>query len=302
MPPSLAVSLGLGLRALRREPWLVTVGVLIAILRRAALAPALAVAAALLARAAVSAGRAHPLDPLAPLAALAAAATSVRFAALVLGLGLAGAALGALLRVVWLSGALPTIGGAMAGVGGAARFAPGVAYGFPRVLVAAVLAFCIDVSADLYAFTMWVAGLRVAVRSAGSGASALVAPATALALTFAVAVPVALSAFADGSVARAAVRGEGPAQALAGCARRFLARPGTFVLAAVAFAIAGGIAPAALQAAGGAMTGFARGASPILLAGPDLVLALAALALAAALDLWWLGTVTALAAGGDAHR
>jgi hypothetical protein len=100
---------------------------------------------------------------------------------------------------------------------------------------------------------------------------------------------------ADAAVARAALRGEGPACAFAAGASRFLARPGTFVLAALAFGIVGSLAPVAIETGGGLLTGFAEGSAAALALGPNLMLALLATVVAAGLDLAWLGTVAALA-------
>jgi len=294
MPPSLPSALGLGLRALRREPWLVVVGVLVGLVRRAAVWPAWAVAAVVLARGALLAVSRHPLDVAASLEGALAPLGAPRFLALVAGLWLAGTALGAALRVAYLAGALPTLGGAMAGAPGP-RFAAGIAFGLPRVLASASLGLVLDLSGGLFGWTLALSAVRITGRAAGQGGSPLLAAAVALALTLALAVPLALSAVADAAVARAALRGEAPGSAFAESGARFLARPGTFVLGALAFGVAGALAPVAVETAGGLLTGFARGVSPLVLLGPHLMLALLAAVIAAAIDLAWLGTVAALA-------
>jgi hypothetical protein len=48
-----------------------------------------------------------------------------------------------------------------------------------------------------------------------------------------------------------------------------------------------------VQASGGVLTGFAQ-ARPLLAVGPELMLALLGTCIAAAIDLWWLGTIAAL--------
>jgi hypothetical protein len=48
---------------------------------------------------------------------------------------------------------------------------------------------------------------------------------------------------------------------------------------------------------GSVATGFASFASPLVLAGPNLMVATAVLAIVSTIDLVWLGTVTALACG-----
>ncbi len=298
MPPTLFAALGLGLRALGRERWLLAVGVFIAIARRAALWPAWVVAWAVVVRAALLAARRHPLHLGAPAEGVLAAIAAPRFLALVVGLWLAGAALGAALRVAYLAGALPTLGGAMARDPGP-RFAAGVAFGFPRVLGAAALGLALDLSGGLFGWTLALAGLNVTVHVPERGGSPLLAAAVALALTLAVAVPLALSVVADAAVARSALRAEGPGTAFAASGARFLSRPGTFLLGALAFGFMGAFAPGAVETAGGLLTGFAQRASPIVLLGPHLMMALLAAVVAAAIDLAWLGTVAALACGED---
>jgi len=299
VPPSLFPALGLGLRALGREPWLLAVGVLVALARRAALWPAWAVAWTLVLRAAFLALRRNPLDPIAPVEGVLAALAAPRFLALVGGLWLAGAALGAVLRVAYLAGALPTLGGAMARSPGP-RFATGIAFGFPRVLAAAALGLVLDLSGGIFGLTLAVAGARVTAHASQRGGSLLLAAAVALALTLAVAVPLALSVVTDAAVARAALRAEGPGTAFAASAARFLARPGTFLLGALVFGFVGAFAPGAVEAAGGLVTGFARQqVNPLVLLGPNLMMALIATLIAAAIDLAWLGTVAALACADE---
>jgi hypothetical protein len=295
VPPSLFAAVGLGLRALAREPWLLAVGLVVALARRAAFWPAWAVAGTLAARAALGAFARDPLDPAAPAEGVLALLSAPRFLALVAGLWLAGAALGAAVRVAYLAGALPSLAGAMAGAPGP-RFAAGVAFGFPRVLAAAGLGVVLDLSGALFGWTLALAAGAVTARAAAGGGSPLLAAAVAAALTLALAVPLALSAVADAAVARAALRGEGPGAAFAAGGARFLARPGTFLLAALAFGIVGAVAPGAIEASGGVLTGFAQGAGPALALGPNLMLAALAALVAAGIDLAWIGTVAALAA------
>lgn len=296
MPPTLGTALALGLRALSRETSLLAGGVTVAFARRLLLWPAAAAAWALLFAAAAHAARAHPLDPLAALDAVAAAATSPRFLATVGGLWLAGLLLGAALRVAWLSGALPTLAGALAsGDGAPPRFAVGVAFGYPRVVAAAALAFVAEASGGLFAAALGLGAAQVSARAFDAGGSLLLAAAVALGLTLAVAVPVTISVVGDVAVARAAIRQDGPAEAFAGATRRFLKTPGTFVLAALVFAVAGLAGPAAVTVFGNALTVLAPEGPALVRAGPAAVLALASLVVTAAIDLVWLGTVAALA-------
>ncbi len=294
--PSIGSAVGSGLRALWREPWLVPAAALVGAARRAATWPAWAVLWTVVARAALLAFRERRLDVAAPLEGGLAALLSPRLLALAAGLWLAGALLGAALRVAWLAGALPTLGAAMAGTARAPRFAPGVAYAFPRVLGAAALGLALDVAAALFAWTLALAVLTIVL---GRRGSALLAAAAALALTLALLVPLAAGALADAAVARAAIRQEGPGTAFAMGALRLGARPGSFVLAALAFAAAAVVVPLAVEGFGGVATGFARDAGLLVLLGPHLMIAAAALLLGAAVDLWRLGTFAALACGGE---
>lgn len=295
MPPSLLRAVGLGLRATAREPWLLAVGLLVGLARRAAVWPAFAVAGAILLRSGLLAFRRHP-SPAAAVEGALAAVGAPGVVALVAGLWLAGIALGAVLRVVYLAGALPTVGAAQAGAGGP-RFATGVAYGLPRVLGAAALGAVLDLSGGLFGATLALGAARVTAAALARGGSLPLAAAVALALVLAVAIPLALAVVSDAAVARAAVRGEGPAQAFAESGGRFLARPATFLLAAIAFGVLGAVVPVAVSGAASLATGFASAAAPILLLGPQAMIAVLAAAVAAGIDLVWLGTVTALACG-----
>lgn len=297
--PSLGAATGLGLRALIGQAWLLAPGVLVAGARRAATLPAFGVLWLLMAQGAVGGFRARPLDPTAPIEGALATLASPRGLAVVLGLLGAGALLGAALRVAWIAGALPTLGAEMAGLRRAPRFAPGLVYGFPRVLGTAALGLVLELSGAVFSWTLALAALWTSVYALGAGGSALLAAAVAAALVIALAVAPALSAVADAAVARAALRAEGIAEAFAGGTLRFLSRPGTFLLAALLFGLVGAFVPAVVQSFGGVATGFARGVSPVLLVGPELMLGLLALGVAAAVDLWWLGTIAALACGGE---
>jgi hypothetical protein len=228
------------------------------------------------------------------------AITSPRLVALVAGLWAAGLLVGALLRIAYVAGALPTLGGAMAYAPGP-RFAAGIAFGFPRVLAAATVGLALELSGGLFGATLAGAALWITERVSGSGASPLLAAAVALALTLAIAVPTTLSVVADAAVARAAVCGDGPGESFVEAASRFLARPGTFLLAAMGFGVAAVAAPGLLAGAGSIATGFASLGSPLLLLGPELMLAVAGAAVASAIDLVWLGTVAALVCA-DAPR
>jgi hypothetical protein len=300
VPPSLFAALGLSLRGLARAPWLAAAGMAAAFLGRALTLPALAAGWALLAEAAALAARARPYDPWAPLEGARDELGSPAFLLVVGGLLLCGMASRGLLRVAWVSGALPQVAAGMS-ADASPRFAAGAAFGFARVLPSAALGLLADLSGAGFGLGLALAAASVAARASEQGGSAALAAATALAFVLAALVPLALTALADAAVSRAAIRGEGPIAAFGGAARRFLYRPGTFVLAALGFAVAGAIGPASVEAMGSLATGFATGGPPLLLAGPTLMVAVASTLVSAMVDLGWLGTVAALAcarAGG----
>jgi hypothetical protein len=296
-PLPLGHALQLGLSALRREAWLAPLGMLVAMLRRGLAWPAAAVAGVLLARGALDGLRAAPLSPEAPLLGALHAVAAPGALATVLGLWLAGVLLGAALRVAWLAGALPALGGALAtGAPPRRRFAEGVAFGFLPLLPAALLALALELSGGLFGWTLMGAAARVSAVALRQGAGPSLAAAVAGALTLAVAVPLCLSVVADALVVRAAVRGESASRAARGAARAFLDRPSALVAGALLLAGLAAGTTLGLGALAGAATGFAPGVSPVLLEGPRLMLSALGALLAAALELWWLAALAVLAA------
>ncbi len=294
--PSLTSAAVLGGRAALRSGWLAAVGLAVAILRRALAGPAVAVAWALVASGAVLAARERPFSPDAPIAGALAVLGSTRFLSLVAALWLAGALLGAALRVVYLAGVLPTLGGVLAGERDPPpRFAAGAAFGFARVAAASLLAWAVELGGGLFAWGIALAALQVTAHASASGGSPLLAAAVAGALTIGIAVALAISVTADAAVARAALRGEGPVRAMAAAGARFLSRPETFLLGGMAFGALAALAAGGVESVGALATGFARSVDPMLLVGPQLMIAAAGVLVAAAVDLWWLGTVAVLA-------
>ncbi|HYG67209.1 MAG TPA: hypothetical protein VD838_06095, partial [Anaeromyxobacteraceae bacterium] len=120
------------------------------------------------------------------------------------------------------------------------------------------------------------------------------AAAVAFALVVAVVVVLAGQVLADAAVARAALVGEGPARAFAAAAARVGRRPAAFLLAALLFAAIAAAGSVSIQAGGSPVLGLVATAGPVVL-GPQLMLATLSALVAAAVDLWWLGTVAALA-------
>ena len=290
----LGIALSLGLRALAREAWLAAVGLLVTLVRRALAWPAVAVGGLLLVQGAVGAARLSPRSGQAPLLGALLAATQPRTVGLVLGLALAGGLLGAALRLAWLAGALPTLAGSLGPTRGETpRFADGVAYLLPNLLPLLALTWLMELVGWGFALALGLGALRISGEAAGHGPAWLALP-VALALTLALAVPLARSVVADAALVRAAVRGEGPATALASAIARFVERPAVLLLGGLLFAVAGLGLAVALSSLGSVATGFAPRAGPALLLGPQLMLGALAATLAAALELWWLASLTAL--------
>jgi hypothetical protein len=291
---ALGTALIVGLRALLREAWLAAVGLLVTLARRALGWPAWLVGSVLLLRGAADAARLAPWAAEAPLLGALIVASSPRVVALVAGLALAGGLLGAALRLAWLAGSLPTLAAAL----GTARdptprFADGVAHVLPRLLPLVAITWLMEAGGAGFGLALAVGALRISGAAAGHGPAWLAGP-VALALVLALLVPLALSVLADAALVRAAVRGEGAAAALAGATKRLVGRPAAFLLGGLLFAATGLGAAVALSSLGSVATGFAPRAPPELLLGPQLMLAVAAATLAAAVELWWLASLTAL--------
>jgi hypothetical protein len=302
--PTFGSSLRLSARAFRREVWLAALGLLVTGARRATGWPAIWTAAVLLWRAAQGEAAARPLVLAAPVEGALAMLASGRFLGIVGGLWLAGALVAGALRVAWVTGAVQTLCASMAGAPrGAAGFAASVGEGFARVLPAALLGFALELSGALFAGTMVLASVLLVAHPGEVAALPAVALAaiTALALVLAMIVPLGLSTAADALMARAALVREGPAAALAAVTRRFLARPGAFLLGALLFGLAGVVVQLSVQALGTLATGFAAGAPAAALLGPRLMVGALAALLAGALDLLWLGTLAVLTSG-EARR
>jgi hypothetical protein len=75
-----------------------------------------------------------------------------------------------------------------------------------------------------------------------------------------------------------------------------LARPAAYLLALLAFGVLSLVAGAAIQAVGGLAAGFPTAAPGLVTLGPGLMLSALATTVAAALELWWLASLTVLAA------
>ncbi|HYD41740.1 MAG TPA: hypothetical protein VEB43_13010 [Anaeromyxobacter sp.] len=298
--PTLGESLRLAAAAFRQEAWLAPLGLLVTGARRMAGWPALWAAWILAWRAAASAAAQEPGSLLAPVEGALAMIATPRFLGVVGGLWLAGALLAAALRLAWIAGAVPALGAAMAGrPRGTAWFVEGVAEGFGRVLPAAVLGLVLELTGTFFSAALVLASALLLGNQGSPGTAAVfgLAAATALALVVALAVPLALSTAADALVARAALLREAAAPSLAAVVRRFLARPGTFLVGAMLFGAIGMAVQLAVSAFGGITTGFAVEAPALLRLGPELMIGALAALLAGVIDLVWLGTLAVLSSG-----
>jgi hypothetical protein len=298
--PSLRSAIRLSASAFRREAWLAALGLLVTGARRVTSWPALWTASLLVWRAAQSAAARDPASPLAPLEGAFAVVGSARFLGVVGGLWLAGALVAGALRVAWISGAVPTLGAAMAGQPrGTAGFAEGVAQGFGRVLPAALLGLVLELTGAVFAAALAFASALLLANPGTPGPAGVagLAAATALALVLALAVPLALSTASEALVTRAALLREPAAAALAAVARRFVGRPGSFLAGAMLFGVVGLMVQLAVRAFGAMSTGFAVDVPALLRLGPDLMIGVLAALLAGVLDLVWLGTLAVLSSG-----
>jgi hypothetical protein len=292
-------ALGAGLRAVARQLWLAPVGMAVGLAQGLLLLPATAFGSVVAFLALRSLAERTPPPGPAPEEALrwlAAMARSPRFLGIAVGLWLAGTLLWAALRVAWISGAMPVLARELAGgQGGETEFPPGAAYRSGSVLVTATMAFLLDLVAQ--AMLVAVAGGALALaaparRSGAAGTLALVAASAGVAAVFLAAT---LSVLGDAAVARAALSGEGPARSLWRSARALLRRPAAFVAAALGVLVATAVAVGSVQGAFGALAGSLGRAPRLLFLAPELLLwALVAL-VAAAAELWRLGTLGALA-------
>jgi hypothetical protein len=268
MDVSLGQALRMGWTGLLREPWLVALGLLTALLRRGLGVPVLAVSFLLLAR---GAWRAHQLAPWsgeAPALGAAWVAAQPRVVALALALSLAAALLGWSLRLLLVAGALPSLAGAMSEEGERPpRFAAGVAWGLPRLLPTALLALALEWTGQLLLAGLALGALQISMAALGSGRVALAAVVAAALLIGLVAALLA-SAVADAALVRTAVRGDSPVEAVLQAASRVLARPAPYLLALLGFTALSLASTAAIEALGSVATGFAARAPALLTLGP----------------------------------
>ncbi len=285
-PPTVVQALRMSARATRRSLWLAPLAMAMGWLGLAAGWPAVLFLGAVAARGGTSTSDA-------PLQGTLLALAAPRTAFVAAGLGLAGLLLHGLLRVLWLAGALPTLGEALAGRG-APAFAAGAIWGLWRVLPTALAGLLLEALAlgSALGAVGGAAAVSAHLAGRGQGGAALL---VALALTSAVAAPLLAGLLADAALCRCALRGEGPARAFARAALRFGQRPSAFVAAGLAVAatalVLGGSFDLATSAA---LQLVAAGIPAVLAAVPQLAASALAAMAAALFELWRLGAVAAL--------
>jgi hypothetical protein len=240
-----------------------------------------------------------PLQPIAVLASAVEALTAPRSLFILGGLWVAGLLMAAVVRVAWMAGALPALGVHLTRTPRPeSGFAEGIAFGFAPMLGTAALGLLVEVTAQVYAWCVYLAAALVALRG-GGGQPTLAALLAAAALTTAMAAPILASLVADAALARNALSGDSPTRALAMGARRVVLRPGAFLLSAFVLGVAGMVILGAAETMETAALGVAGGAPPWLALGPRLMATTLAAALATLLELWRLGTIAALACAGE---
>lgn len=276
----------MGARATGRSAWLIAPGLLVALFRLLLgwTPPIVAIGMIL------ASGDLHD-DPL-------ALPVDARSIASLAGVWLSAFLLSGGLRVAWMAGALPTLGGELSSGDGRFRFASGFAYGFMPMLGTALLAYLLQLASQLFAATVLLGTIVLIVR--GSAANpVLVSFLMAGALTAAVLGLVIASLGGDAALARTALSGDGPSRALAQGLRRIVRRPGAFLLTAIALGVAASALVGSARAVETLVIGFTRDAPLLVALGPRLLAAVAGGALVAVVELWRLGAVAALACGEE---
>jgi len=292
-PPTAMQALRLGARAAANALWLAPVALVVAVAGWLLAAPATLFLGSVALRGAL-AGEARGTEG--AIAAALSALASPRAVAIWAGLWLAGLLLHGALRLFWLSGALRTLGEQLSGRRHPG-FAVGAVWGFPELLAAALPAVAIEALAGAVSLATALAAAWTSGLLAGQGGAAgLAALPVAGALTAAVLLPLLAGVLGDAAMARAALCGEGPAGAWRAAAVRIGQRPSAFLATALAAGLASLVLLGSLQAGTGALVQIAAAQAPApLVVGPRLLAAAVGALAAAALQLWRLGAISALA-------
>jgi len=298
--PTSLQAIAMGARAVRRSPWLAAPGALVGFMRWALWWPAPLFALGI-ARAGLEARLSQGAEGAgAAMSGALRALTAPRSLAILAGLWLAGLLAGGALRVAWLAGALPTLGGTLACEGAPRpRFAEGLAYGFGPLLGTALAGFALESAAQLVALAGVAAVVAVGLHRTGGSAGVALAGLGAFALTVAVVLPLGAALVADAALARTALAGDAPLLAMRRAGGRVLLRPGAFLFSSLAVWLAGLAIAGSVEAVGAAALGVTQGAPALLVAGPRLMASALAATLAAMVELWRVATVAALACGEE---
>lgn len=290
-PPTVLQALRLSARAVAGSLWLVSLALGLAAAFAMLWLPVELFPGAMLARG-LAAAREQEAGAVAAsgLAALLAPRTLFVLA----GMWLAALLLQGALRVLWLGGALASLGEELSGRRWPA-FATGAVRAYPRLLGTALAGAAAQVAA--LGITLgtgwWVVSLAAEREGRGGLPLALLGAAAG---TGAVLLPVLVGLLVDASLARAALRGERPLEALAAAALRLGARPAAFLAVALAVGAGALVLGGSVQTAGTVLVELlAPRLPPVLLLVPQLGLGALGAMVVALFELWRLGAVAALA-------
>ncbi len=293
--PTAGTALAASLRAVREESWIGVAGMAVALLRGVLALPATAFVAAvtwLAVRQAVQGGA----RPAGVLAAVAGVWASPRARSIALGLWLAAVLVWGALRVAWVAGAMPAVAWRLSGRSGPRpAFSSGAAWRFSRVLPVAAVALLLDLAGRVLVLLAFASAFVVGMRVQAGGGSASAAFVAAFALTTAAFLGACLSVAGDAAVARAALGGEGPLQAIGGALLAVGRRPAAFLAAILAVAIGFALATGAVQAFLGVMASAASRGPRSLALFPQAIFGVATAYLAALAEAWRLGALGVLA-------
>lgn len=283
-------SLRLSARAVTRSLWLVSLALGLAAAVAVLWLPVQLFPGAMLARGLATVRGGEPAELAASgLAALLAPRTLFTLG----GLWLAALLLQGSLRVLWLGGALASLGEELSGRRWPA-FAAGAVWSYPRLLGTALLGAVAEAAALGAALAVGWSIVALAARE-GRGGMPL-ALAAAAAGTGAVLLPTLVGLLVDASLARVALRGERPLAALASAALRLGARPAAFLAVALAVGAGALVLGGSVQTMGAvAVELLAPRLPPVLLLVPQVGLGALGAMVAALFELWRLGAVAALA-------
>ncbi len=296
--PTTGRALGAAIRAVASEAWLSVLGMAVLLGRALLVLPAYAFFSALSALVVAGAVRRGGGLP-EVLLSVAGIWGSPRARSIAVGLWLAGMLLWWALRIAWISGALPVLAARMAGAP-APSFSEGFVWRFARVLPAALVSLVLEMAGIAMVASATVGAWAVAGPAVRTGSGTTFAFVAASGLASAAFVGALLHVLGDVTVARAAMAGEGPVDALVGAGGTVLRRPWALLVALLSVALATVLGTAAVQLGVGSFPGAIRAARVAVLV-PELLLAMLSALVAAGAELWLLAAVGAIALGRQAE-